>query len=80
MTMTATSIDLQPTLTGESIMLRPLKATDSESLYESANDPMIWEQHPSPLRYQRDVFDLQIFQTGLLSKSTLVVVDLKLKK
>jgi len=78
--MTASIIDLQPTLTGPTIVLHPLKATDSEMLYESANDPLIWAQHPSPLRYQRDVFDLQIFQTGLVSKSTLVVVDLQTQK
>lgn len=68
--------DLQPHLIGNSILLRPLQADDAEWLYQVASDPLIWQQHPSPLRYQRKVFDSQIFQSGILSKSTLVAVEL----
>ncbi len=74
------SIELQPTLTGHSVVLRPLNITDFESLYEVANDPLLWHQHPSPLRYKRDIFDLEVFQPGLSSKSTLVAVDLETQK
>lgn len=73
--MRSKQIDLQPTLMGQRICLRPLTAEDHEALYRVANDPLVWAQHPSPLRYQRAVFDAQIFSTGLVSKSTLVVVD-----
>jgi RimJ/RimL family protein N-acetyltransferase len=75
--MFSTNIDLQPVLSGKRITLRPLTQDDYESLYQVANDPLIWEQHPSPLRHQRDVFDAQIFSTGLASKATLVVLDRK---
>ena len=73
--MLSTNIDLQPVLSGKRIALRPLTQDDYESLYQVANDPLIWEQHPSSLRHQRDVFDAQIFSTGLASKTTLVALD-----
>jgi RimJ/RimL family protein N-acetyltransferase len=69
--------ELQPTLFGNSIYLRPLQIEDAEGLYKVASDPLIWEQHPSPLRHQRVVFDAEIFKTGLASQSTLVAVDSK---
>jgi len=75
--MTRKSLDLQPTLTGNLINLRPLSTDDAENLYKVANDPLIWKQHPSPLRYQRPVFDAEILLPALDSKSTLVVIDSK---
>ena len=75
--MSENLFDLQPTLTGNSIYLRPLQIEDAEGLYKVASDPLIWEQHPSPMRYERAVFDAEIFQTGLASQSTLVAVDSK---
>ena len=69
--------DLQPTLFGDSIYLRPLQVEDAESLYQVARDPLIWEQHPSPLRYKRTVFDAEILLPALASQSTLVAVDSK---
>jgi N-acetyltransferase len=68
-------INLQPVLSGDHIILRPLTADDYEPLYQVANDPLVWDQHPSPLRYQRDVFDAQLFSTGLASKATLIALD-----
>ena len=68
---------LQPTLFGNSIFLRSLQIEDAESLYEVARDPLIWEQHPSPLRYKRTVFDAEILLPALASQSTLVAVDSK---
>ncbi|MFN6101612.1 MAG: GNAT family N-acetyltransferase [Burkholderiales bacterium] len=75
--MSENLFDLQPTLIGNSIYLRPLQIEDAEGLYKVASDPLIWEQHPSPMRYERAVFDAEIFQTGLASHSTLVAVDSK---
>ena len=75
--MNMTSIDLQPVLTGKNVKLRPLTIDDFEPLYQIASDPLIWEQHPSPLRFKRDVFEAQIFSTGITSKSTLVALDKK---
>jgi len=50
-------MNLQPThLSNEKVSLRPLAAIDFDSLYAVANDPLIWEQHPNPDRYKREVF------------------------
>jgi RimJ/RimL family protein N-acetyltransferase len=68
------AFDLQPTLDGKSISLRPLRAGDFEALYAVASDPLIWEQHPEPLRYQRPVFE-GFFASGLASAGSLVVID-----
>lgn len=64
----------QPTLVGPSITLRPLLADDFESLYAAAADPLIWEQHPDPLRYQRDAFSARFFAPGLKAGSAFAVV------
>jgi Acetyltransferase (GNAT) domain len=66
--------DLQPTLVGETISLRPLITDDFEALYAAASDPLIWEQHPEPLRYQRQVFD-GFFAGALASGGALLVTD-----
>jgi RimJ/RimL family protein N-acetyltransferase len=50
-------MDLQPMhLRNRSVILTPLTVEDFESLYAVACDPLIWEQHPNPDRYKRDVF------------------------
>ena len=69
------SFDLHPTLVGETISLRPLKEEDFESLYAVASDPLIWEAHPEPLRYQRAVFKRGFFASALSSGTALVVID-----
>ena len=66
--------DLQPTLIGETISLRPLHADDFEPLYAAASDPLIWEQHPEPLRYHRPVF-AGFFAGALASGGALVATD-----
>jgi RimJ/RimL family protein N-acetyltransferase len=48
--------ELQPTLSNATVTLKPLEHGDFEALYAVASDPLIWEQHPSKTRYQRDVF------------------------
>jgi N-acetyltransferase len=63
-----------PTLTGESLTLRQLQASDFEALYAVASDPLIWVQHPEPSRYQRDVFQ-RFFDAALAGGSTYVVID-----
>ena len=50
------AFDLQPTLEGESLLIRPLREEDWEPLFAVASDPLIWEQHPVPDRYQENVF------------------------
>jgi hypothetical protein len=48
--------DLQPTLTGDLLDLRPLRADDYPALFAAASDPLVWEQHPNRDRYQEEVF------------------------
>jgi len=70
----APDFDLQPTLIGETIFLRPLQAGDFEPLYAAASDPAIWEQHPEPLRYQRAVF-AGFFASALASGGALLAIE-----
>ena len=70
------SFDLQPTLAGDLVTLRPLKEEDRDALFAVASDPLIWEQHPQRKRYQRDVFDT-FFDGALASKGAFVILDKK---
>lgn len=63
-----------PSIIGESLELRPLEADDFESLYSVASDPLIWVQHPSPMRYQEPVFR-EWFNEALASQCALIVID-----
>jgi RimJ/RimL family protein N-acetyltransferase len=62
------------TLNGPTLRLRPLQPSDFEAIYQAASDPLIWAQHPNPLRYQRPVFE-QYFAGALASGSALAVVE-----
>ena len=66
--------ELQPTLIGELIKLRPLQSDDFESLFEAASDPLIWEQHPESDRYTRPVFE-KYFAGALESKGAFAIID-----
>ncbi|MGA2563205.1 MAG: GNAT family N-acetyltransferase [Steroidobacteraceae bacterium] len=66
--------NLQPSLENQCIRLRPLRPEDFESLYAVASDRLIWEQHPNPDRYQRDVF-ATYFKGGIDSGGALLVID-----
>jgi N-acetyltransferase len=66
--------DLQPTLEGERLRLRPLRADDWDALFAAASDPLIWEQHPEPTRYQEKVFR-EYFRGAMESRGALVVID-----
>lgn len=66
--------DLQPTLVSPEIVLRPLRADDFESLYAAASDPAVWEQHPEPDRWKRQVFG-GFFRGALESGGAFAAVD-----
>ncbi|MCC6906380.1 MAG: GNAT family N-acetyltransferase [Phycisphaerales bacterium] len=66
--------DLQPTLQGELVQLRPLREEDWDDLYAVARDPLIWEQHPHHNRWQPGVFRA-FFDKGMQSGGALVVID-----
>ncbi len=68
--------DLQPTLTGNRIEIRPLTPGDFEALFEAASDPLIWEQHPEPDRYTRAVFQ-KYFDGAIESRGAFAVVERK---
>lgn len=66
--------DRQPTLEGERLLLRPLRAEDWEALFAVASDPLIWEQHPAHDRWQRTVFRA-FFDDALAQSGALAVID-----
>lgn len=68
------SFPLQPTLVGETLLLRPLADDDFERLYAVAADPLIWEQHPEPTRHRRDVFE-GFFANALASGGAFLVIE-----
>jgi N-acetyltransferase len=69
-------VHLQPILTGTLIEVRPLRLEDLEDLFNAASDPLIWEQHPEPDRYKREVFQ-RFFDTGMGCGGALVVMELQ---
>jgi RimJ/RimL family protein N-acetyltransferase len=72
--MTDVSFDLQPTLTGSLVVLRPMQPADFAALYGVASDPLIWAQHPESNRHEEPVFR-RFFQSGLDSGGAFVVLD-----
>jgi len=68
--------DLQPTLKGELLELRPLRPEDFRDLFAVACDPLIWEQHPNRDRYQEEVFQ-EFFRQALECGGAFVAIDLK---
>jgi RimJ/RimL family protein N-acetyltransferase len=68
------SFDRQPTLVGEIIELRPLRADDYQALFRVAADPLIWEQHPERNRYEEATFRA-FFDEALASGGALVAID-----
>jgi N-acetyltransferase len=68
--------DLQPTLKGDLLTLRPLRPEDFDALFAVASDPLIWELHPVSDRYKEDVFR-EYFRTALESGGAFLVLDAK---
>jgi RimJ/RimL family protein N-acetyltransferase len=69
------NFNLQPIhLKNENVTLIPLKEIDFEELYAVASDPLVWEQHPNKLRFQRDVFQ-NYFEGAMESKGAFLIRD-----
>lgn len=68
------NFSIQTELENETVLLLPLKESDFEELYQAASDPKIWEQHPNPDRYKRDVFQT-FFEGAILSKGAFKIID-----
>ena len=69
-------IDLQPTLKGDLIQVRPLRPDDFDALFSVASDPLIWEQHPENDRFKEEVFKT-FFNGALESGGAFVAIDTK---
>ncbi len=73
--MTAPSpFDAQPSLTGVTVTLSPLRAEDWDALFAVAADPLIWAVHPAHDRWQEPVFR-RFFNDALASGGCLVIRD-----
>ena len=68
--------DLQPTLKGNLIEVRPLTREDFDALFEAARDPLIWEQHPENDRYKKEVFQ-RFFDEAIDSKGAFAIIEPK---
>ncbi len=66
--------DLQPTLVGEKLLLRPLTENDWDAMYAVASDPLVWEVHPAWDRYKEPVFR-EYFAGAMASRGALAVID-----
>ena len=64
----------QPILVGELVEARPLRPEDFDTLCRAAADPLLWEQHPEPDRWRREVFRTY-FEDHLASGGALAIVD-----
>ena len=66
--------ELQPTLKGSLVTLRPLRADDWHALFCVASDPLIWEQHPERDRYEEEVFR-RFYDGAIKSGGAFAVLD-----
>jgi RimJ/RimL family protein N-acetyltransferase len=66
--------DFQPTLTGPTVVVRPVAAADWAELFAAGSDPDIWKVHPIPDRYTEPVFR-QYFDGAVASRMGFVFVD-----
>jgi RimJ/RimL family protein N-acetyltransferase len=74
--MLETIINWQPgNLENSVVKLLPLTENDFEILFQVASDPLIWEQHPTKDRYQREVF--QLYFDGAVSSKTSFLINNK---
>jgi RimJ/RimL family protein N-acetyltransferase len=66
-------MNLQPNhLSNHLIRLEPLLPIYFNELYTVASDPLIWEQHPNPNRYQKEVF--QTFFEGAINSGGAFII------
>ena len=66
--------DFQPTLTGPTVIVRPVRADDWTALFAAGSDPEIWKVHPIPDRYTERAFR-EYFDGAVASRMGFVFVD-----
>jgi RimJ/RimL family protein N-acetyltransferase len=67
-------MDLQPTLQGESVLLRPIRPEDHDALLAVAADPELWAQHPARDRYREAEFRTY-FECWLMRGGGLIICE-----
>ncbi|RYY27938.1 MAG: N-acetyltransferase [Sphingomonadales bacterium] len=67
-------MELQPTLEGKLVTLRPTVAEDWDEMFAVASDPMIWAGHPAKDRCQEPVFR-RYFADALASGGGITIRD-----
>jgi len=68
--------EFQPNIENDFVRILALKIDDFETLYKVAADPLIWEQHPNPDRYKREVFEM-FFKGAIESGGAFLVFNAK---
>jgi RimJ/RimL family protein N-acetyltransferase len=68
------AIDLQPVLTGDLVLLRPIRADDWAEMYAAASDPLIWAGHPITDRWQEPLFRT-FFDDAVASRAAFAIVE-----
>ena len=71
--------DLQPTLIGSRIIVRPIAQTDWDEMFAAAADPEVWALHPVRERYKAEVFR-EFFDGALKSGAAFSFVDRQSQK
>jgi RimJ/RimL family protein N-acetyltransferase len=66
--------DLQPTLIGPRVLIRPVVSEDWDEMFGAASDPEIWAVHPVHDRYKAAVFR-EFFDGALACGSAFAFVD-----
>jgi RimJ/RimL family protein N-acetyltransferase len=66
--------DLQPTLIGPRVLIRPVVAQDWDEMVAAASDPEVWAVHPVRDRYKAEVFR-EFFDGALACGSAFAFVD-----
>ena len=66
--------DLQPTLIGPTVTIKPISADDWTELFAAGADPEIWRVHPVSDRYTEPAFR-KFFDSAVNSKMGFVFVD-----
>jgi N-acetyltransferase len=68
------SPDLQPTLVGQTVLIRPLRTKDWFEMLGAASDPLIWELHPVRDRCKEHIFR-EYFDGAMASKSGFAFIE-----
>lgn len=68
------TIDIQPVLENDKVVLYPLSQDDFEDVYSVASDPDVWRRHPNKDRWRKEVFQT-FFEGAMQSKGAFKIVD-----